>query len=210
MKVLTPVFAFILYGVFTMSSANAYEVADVQLAEVVPATAERPELKLNGAALRELYLLIKSYVGSLYLEQASSDTDYILNSESHKRMVFHVMMKKVGARRIANALQEALVVNLTKTQHNELVEELDQMLSYFDGTMHAGEEAIFDYLPGQGTRITINGVVKGVIPGRDYFRAMLAIWVGENPVGHAFKDEILGASMPKKNTQVAEGALPTQ
>lgn len=209
MKVLTRVFAFLLYSLVCIHYVQAYEVADVQLAEVVPATAERPELKLNGAALRELYLLIKSYVGSLYLEQTSSDTDYILNSESHKRMVFHVMMKKVGARRIANALQEALVVNLSKKEHNELADELDQMLSYFDGNMHAGEEAIFDYLPGKGTRITINGDVKGIIPGRDYFRAMLAIWVGENPVGHAFKEEILGVNMPKKNTQVAEGALPS-
>lgn len=210
MKVLIRAFAFMLTSLICTHASQAYEIADVQLAEVVPATAERPELKLNGAALRELYLLIKSYVGSLYLEQPSSDTDYILNSESHKRMVFHVMMKKVGARRIANALQEALVVNLTKEQHNQLADELDQMLSYFEGNMHAGEEAIFDYLPGKGTRITINGNVKGIIPGRDYFKAMLAIWVGENPVGHAFKEEILGAKIPKRNSQVAEGALPSK
>ncbi len=185
------------------SPSHAYTIDDVILSEVVPATAERPELTLNGASLRELYLLIKSYVGALYLEETSSDPVSILNSETHKRMVFHVLMKRIGARRIANALQEALILNLSDDEHKGLSKELDQMLSYFTGKMRAGEEAIFDYIPGKGTRITINGEVKGLIPGKDYFRAMLGMWVGDSPVGRDFKKEILGANMKHSKTLVA-------
>lgn len=185
------------------SNVNAYTVDGVDFSEVVPANAERPELKLNGASLRELYLLIETYVGALYLENPSTDAQAILDSEEHKRMVFHVMMKKVGARRIANALQEALVMNVTKEEHKKLSKEIDQMLSYFDGKMHRGEEAIFDYIPGKGTQITINNQVKGVIPGKDYFRAMLSIWIGENPVGRTFKDDVLGLNRTDKTSQVA-------
>ncbi|MGK0445045.1 MAG: hypothetical protein ACJA1U_001985 [Bermanella sp.] len=186
-----------------MSHATAYEVSDVNLSEVVPATAERPELYLNGASLRELYLLIETYVGALYLEKPSTDPQEIYNSETHKRMVFHVMLKKVGARRIANALQEALVMNITKAQHKELHDEIEQMLSYFDGKMHRGEESYFDYIPGKGTQVIINNQVKGLIPGKDFYRAMLSIWIGENPVGRSFKDDILGLNKPHKETQVA-------
>lgn len=186
-------------------SSHAYTVSDVELSEVVPATAERPELSLNGASLRELYLLVETYVGALYLENPSTDPKEITESESHKRMVFHVMLKKVGARRIANALQEALVVNLTEEEHKELTPKLDQMLSHFNGKMHAGEEAIFDYIPGVGTRITINGDVKGTITGKKYFQAMLSIWVGENPVGRSFKEDILGLNRkPAKSSMVAD------
>jgi hypothetical protein len=190
-------------SVLIANSTHAYSVSDVALPEVIPANAERPELRLNGASLRELYLLIKSYVGALYLEENSTDAQAILNSDTHKRMVFHVMMKRVGARRIANALQEALVVNLTEDEHQGLTKELEQMLSYFDGKMHAGEEAIFDYIPGTGTRIIINGEVKGVIPGKDYFKAMLSIWIGDNPVGRGFKDDVLGLNAEAKQTMVA-------
>ncbi|MFY0700419.1 MAG: chalcone isomerase family protein [Bermanella sp.] len=186
-----------------MSHATAYEVSDVNLSEVVPATAERPELYLNGASLRELYLLIETYVGALYLEQPSTIPEEIYNSETHKRMVFHVMLKKVGARRIANALQEALVMNITKDQHKELSDEIEQMLSYFNGKMHRGEESYFDYIPGKGTQVIINNEVKGLIPGKDFYRAMLSIWIGENPVGRSFKDDILGLNKPNKKTQVA-------
>lgn len=195
--------ASIICSAFFATASHAYSVSDIDLPEVVPANAERPELRLNGASLRELYLLIKTYVGALYLEEQSTDPQAILNSETHKRMVFHVMMKRVGARRIANALQEALVVNLSEEEHNGLTKELEQMLSYFNGKMHAGEEAIFDYIPGKGTRITINDEVKGVIPGKDYFRAMLSIWIGDNPVGRDFKDDVLGLNAEDQKTMVA-------
>ncbi|NVK39351.1 MAG: chalcone isomerase family protein [Gammaproteobacteria bacterium] len=202
MRLLTPIFLLVT-TLLVMPNVNAYTVDGVEFSEVVPANAERPELKLNGASLRELYLLIETYVGALYLENPSTDAQSILDSEEHKRMVFHVMMKKVGARRIANALQEALVMNVTKEQHKKLGGEIEQMLSYFDGKMHRGEEAIFDYLPGKGTQITINNEVKGIIPGKDYFRAMLSIWIGENPVGRTFKDDILGLNRLDKTSQVA-------
>ena len=202
MRLLTAILLLVSTSFF-VSNSSAYEVADINLSEVVPATAERPELHLNGASLRELYLLIETYVGALYLEHPSTDAQAILNSESHKRMVFHVMMKKVGARRIANALQEALVMNVTKEEHKELSEEIQQMLSYFNGKMHRGEESFFDYIPGKGTQVTVNDEVKGVIPGKKFFRALLSIWIGENPVGRSFKDGILGLNRTDKKTQMA-------
>ncbi len=202
MRLLNAIFLLVTTSLL-MSNATAYEVADIQLSEVVPATAERPELHLNGASLRELYLLIETYVGSLYLEKPTTDPQEILDSQTHKRMVFHVMMKKVGARRIANALQEALVMNVTKAQHKALGGEIQQMLSYFDGKMHRGDEAVFDYIPGKGTQVMIDNQVKGLIPGKDFYRAMLSIWIGDNPVGRSFKDDILGLNRTNNTTQVA-------
>ena len=192
---------------FATYSTQAYQVSDLDVSEVVPATAERPELKLNGAALRELYLLIESYVGSLYLEKPSTSAQEILDDNTtHKRMVFHTMIKKVGARRIANALQEALVLNITEEEHQELQDEVGQMLGYFQGKMHRGDETWFDFIPGKGTVVTINGQEQGIIQGDLFFRALLSIWIGENPVGRDFKNEILGLNRVTDTQQVAEGS----
>ena len=46
-----------------------------------------------GAALRELYLLVETYAGALYLEEPSQDASTVINSQQHKKMVFHVLMK---------------------------------------------------------------------------------------------------------------------
>ncbi len=191
-------------SIMIWSPVDAYTISDVTLNDTVPATKERPELVLNGAALREMYFLVKSYVGALYLEEHNEDAQAIMASATHKRMVFVTLLKKVSARRIANALQEALVVNLTETEHKNLDKELTQMLSYFDGKMYEGEETLFDYIPSKGTRITINGVEKGIIPGAEYFKAMLSMWIGNTPVGRDFKDSVLGLNMPKTANQVAK------
>jgi hypothetical protein len=192
-----------IVSIFMWNSAQAFTIADVTLQDTVPATKERPELVLNGAALREMYFLVKTYVGALYLEEHSEDPETILTSDTHKRMVFVTMLKKVSARRIANALQEALVVNLSEAEHKALGGELDQMLSYFDGKMYEGQETLFDYIPGKGTRITMNGEVKGIIAGDAYFKAMLSIWIGKTPVGRDFKESVLGLNMPKTPAQMA-------
>jgi hypothetical protein len=181
-----------LCSAFFFQSSHAYNVSDIELPNIISANAERPELKLNGASVRELYLLIDTYVGALYLEELSTSPATILKSDSHKRMVFHIMLKKVGARRTASALQEALLLNLSEEEHLDLSGDIEQMLSYFTGKMYAGEQSVFDYIPGIGTRITINGEIKGVIPGKKYFDAMLSIWIGKNPVGRTFKNNILG------------------
>ncbi|MBK9022295.1 MAG: chalcone isomerase family protein [Sulfuritalea sp.] len=54
----------------------------------------------------------------------------------------------------------------------------------------------FDWLPEVGggvTRLTINDEKKGEdIPGEDFFRAVLKIWLGEQPVQGDLKEGLLG------------------
>ena len=183
----------LMFSLLTGVFAQAATVAEVTFSETLPATDSHPKLVLNGASVREIYLLLESYVGALYLEKPAHSAQEIFNDTTgHKRMVFHSLMRKVGARRIASALQEALVVNITKAEHEELTDEIALMLSFFEGKIHRGEETWFDYIPGQGTQVTVNGIIKGIIPGELFFRSMLAIWIGENPVSREFKDDILG------------------
>ena len=49
-----------------------------------------------------------------------------------------------------------------------------------------------DYIPGRGTRVTINGESKGLIAGRDFNNALLDIWLGEEPADKGLKKAMLG------------------
>ncbi len=183
---------FILFSLFINATTYALNVSDVELTNTLEADIQHPEMQLNGASLRELYLLIDTYVGALYLEETSQSPQQIINSEQHKRMVFHVLMKRVSARRLSNALHEALVLNISAQQHKDLQHELDTMVGFFEGKIRKGEEAIFHYTPGKGTQVSVSGKVKGIIPGKDFFSAMLKVWIGQNPVTRVFKEQILG------------------
>ena len=51
---------------------------------------------------------------------------------------------------------------------------------------------MLDYLPGIGTRFTFNGITRLTIPGEDFNRAMLRIWLGDRPVDGRLKSALLG------------------
>ena len=51
----------------------------------------------------------------------------------------------------------------------------------------------FDFVPGVGTSVTVNGAKKGtVIEGEDFCNAVLKIFIGENPVDRQLKEGLLG------------------
>jgi hypothetical protein len=49
-----------------------------------------------------------------------------------------------------------------------------------------------DFIPGSGTRINVNGQDMLTIPGEDFFRALLRIWLGRKPVDGRLRDAMLG------------------
>jgi len=173
-------------------TSSARNISDVKLEEIIKMNETAPELILNGASLRKTYMVIDTYVGGLYLENKSDDEQVILERDEHRRMLFHVLLRKVSARKIARALKDALVINISKEEQKRLEPNINQFLSMFKGNFKRGEEVNIDYIPGSGTQVIIGGKNQGIIPGKSFSDALLSIWVGESPVGSGFKQDILG------------------
>lgn len=195
-------FSTLILTLLLWSNSRAYEISGVTLVDSIPATSNEPKLQLNGAALREMYFFIETFVGGLYLEKTSNNWQAILSSNEHKRMVFVVMLKRVGARRIGNEMQAALVGSLSEQEHLALIDDIDQMLSFFDGKLVKGERVEFNFIPNIGTKVIIKGEEKGIIKGSKYFNAVLSTWIGKNPVDREFKDQVLGLDMPSHHAKI--------
>jgi hypothetical protein len=60
------------------------------------------------------------------------------------------------------------------------------------GVIKKGGTITLDYLPGTGTRITVNGEEKITIKGEEFFQAMLRIWIGKKPVDGGLRNAMLG------------------
>lgn len=58
--------------------------------------------------------------------------------------------------------------------------------------MRNGDIVWFDFLPDQGTRVTIIFEHKGHVLGQDFNAALLSVWLGERPVTESLKREVLG------------------
>lgn len=173
-------------------TSMALTIDGYEIPQIIPATSQHAELKLNGASMRILYGVVDTYIGKLYVENPVTDAAAIIAADEYKRMVFQVALKRVSGRRMATALYEALQLNTTREEANRLESRILQIVEMFDVRLKKGEVGYIEWVPGKGSRVVVAGEEKGIIPGKDLNDAILRIWIGDNPVGETFKRQVLG------------------
>lgn len=173
-------------------SSLALTIDGYEIPQIIPATSQHAELKLNGASMRILYGVVDTYIGKLYVENPVTDADVLIAANEYKRMVFQVALKRVSGRRMATALYEALHLNTTREEANRLESRILQIVEMFDTRLTKGEDGYIEWVPGKGSRVVVRGEEMGIIPGKDLNDAILRIWIGDNPVGNTFKRQVLG------------------
>ena len=182
---------FLFLSLFFAASAQALNLKGVEISKRYHGGQDMPELVLNGAAVRQKYLVVDVYVGALYLERATQDPVVIMNDPGYKRMEFH-LLRSVRGRVVADAIYERMRLNITREEAESMQKEIDDFIRIFDHKIKEGELAALDYIPERGTRIEINGKELGVIPGKRLYDAILSIWIGSHPVTESFKQGVLG------------------
>jgi hypothetical protein len=163
------------------------ELADVELAPRVRLA--DTDLVLNGAGIRKKFF-VKVYVGALYLPQRASDAAAVLAMQGPKRVLMHFLYKQVEADKLIDGWNEGFEKNQAAGDLERLRPRLARFNALFSD-VRAGDEILLDYLPGQGTRVTIRGDDKGLIPGEDFHRALLAVWLGDEPADAGLKKGML-------------------
>jgi hypothetical protein len=171
------------------------DVADVRFDD--SATVSGQLLQLNGVGLRTRFFF-KIYTIGLYLPKKTSSADVALAEPGAKRIRF-VMMRTVPAEDMVEAFEKALHANNSEADLKVLDGRLDQfkqLLMSF-GKARQGSEYLLDYVPGVGTHLTVDGVIKDApIPGADLFQALMRAWLGPSPVQENLKEALLGKRVP--------------
>lgn len=172
------------------SQSRALEMAGVTLPEQLQL--ENHRVVLNGAGIRKKFLF-KIYIGSLYLGEKMHTAEAVLADTGAKRMSFH-MLHDVTGKQVLDGINEAILPNNSEEEMKAIEARLDKFSKMFNSVPHinSGEVVNLDYIPGQGTRVTLNGVDKGYIEGIDFNQALLKIWIGKRPVKESLKLQVLG------------------
>lgn len=179
---------------FGLAAALAYpaqgaEVAGVKLEDTVSIDRGGPMLSLNGAGIRKKFF-VKVYVGALYLTKKASTVEAVLADPGPKRVLMHFLYKKVEREKLTEGWTEGFQKN-SGAEMAKLQARLDDFNKLF-ADAKAGDVILLDYLPGEGTRVTMNGQAKGTIPGADFNTALLKVWLGESPADSGLKQAMLG------------------
>jgi len=185
---------FLLVLAFATNAGLAADVAGVRFAdsaEVLPGQA----LALNGAGLRKR-AFFDVYAMGLYVAQRRTAAPEVIALPGAKRVAIQ-MLRDVGADQFTGALVEGMKDNLSEAEYRAVDGRVQQLVAIMAQVKEAkkGMQIALDWVPSAGTRISIDGKPAGApIAGEDFYRALLRIWLGDQPVSADLKKALLGGS----------------
>ena len=172
-------------------SVHSVEFNDKQFPDNVTLSGTDVLLQLNGVGMRTKFVF-DVYIGALYTEKSAKTRDEVLTQTGPNRVLMHFVYDEVTAEKLVAAWNEGFEENQTEETLKSLEGRIDKFNAMFS-TAHADDVVLLDYIPGKGTIINIKGVEKGVIEGEDFNKALLDIWLGEEPADDDLKEAMLGA-----------------
>ena len=173
-------------------TALAADVSGVKFA--AKAEVQGAQLALNGAGLRRKFIF-KVYAMALYLPAKTDSAPAAIDASGPKRIEIG-MLRDVGAKTFSDALREGIDDNNSAAQAKPVEPQLKQLEAVMQkvGTAKEGMRIRLDWVPGAGTQVSIDGApADAPIPGKDFYRALLRIWLGPDPVQSDLKRALLGA-----------------
>lgn len=176
-----------------VSEAVAAEVAGVKFEDRVTLQSGGPTLVLNGAGLRTKFVF-KVYAAGLYLSERKGNAADVLGLAGPKR-VSMVMLRDLKADDLVNALNEGMEKNNASADLEKLKPQTGELTRTMAsiGEAKKGDVIALDFQPETGTHVLVNGAAKGnPITGADFYRALLRVWLGDNPVEESLKKALLG------------------
>ena len=181
----------LLFCLFIINApAMAKEIEGVTIPETYAVTDSDTTLLLNGAGIREKFFL-DIYIGALYLPARTSDASAILSDTGSASILMHILYGKVSKQKITDGWTDGLEANLSAEKMRALRPQLEKFNSLFQD-LHKGDRIRIDYIPGTGTEVRISGEWRGVVEGNEFYRSLLRIWIGSNPVTRSLKQAMLG------------------
>lgn len=176
----------------TIGAANAQVVVEGARYEGSIVLGGQP-LVLNGVGVRKRFLF-DIYVGGLYVQRKANRTEELVDQAGPKRVALR-FLRDVEGELFVNSLHVGLKANHTEAELARWQRQVDTLTTTIKTIALArrGDTVYFDFTPQDGTRVSVNGVTRGpLIPGSDFYAAVLRVWLGETPADAGLKKGMLG------------------
>ena len=180
------------------AQAQPLELAGVKFEPQV-AVAGKP-LQLNGAGIR-YKAIVKVYAVGLYLPSKASSFKAISELPGPKR-VHAVMLRDVSGSELGKSFTKSYQESASKEDFMSSITQIARLGEVLSARrqIKEGESFSFDWVPGQGTFLLINGESVGEpFAGAAFFSGMLKLWIGDADSA-GVRDALLGQT-PKRNTR---------
>jgi long-chain acyl-CoA synthetase len=182
--------AALVAALIAVPGLHAAEVAGVKIDERIKVGSN--ELLLNGAGLRTK-VFIKVYVGALYATQKASTATALLEAVSPRRMSLR-LLRDLDADALYGALRDGLMDNNSEAELLALKAPVDQFADLIKkiANVRSGDTVAIDFT-SDGVGVSLNGEARGKVSNTAFARALLKVWLGDNPVDASLKKALLGS-----------------
>lgn len=187
MKLIAIVFSLICLS--NTTTTYAQEIEGVLIKDKVKLS-DGSELNLNGAGVRTKFIF-DIYVGALYLDHKIPLVEQIFSDTHSKRVLMHFLYDDLAKEKITNAWLDGFKDNNSEQDYKRLEKRLNKFNTMFADTKK-GDEIYLDYIEKIGTQVWLNERLQGVIEGRDFYTALLKVWLGKQPADDDLKSAMLG------------------
>tara|TARA_B100001094_G_scaffold270989_1_gene276067 strand:+ start:154 stop:789 length:636 start_codon:yes stop_codon:yes gene_type:complete len=153
------------------------------------------DLHFNGGAVRDKFF-IDLYIASLYTTESQTKAQQVLKTNKANAIHIHILSKLISNTK----MQSALIDGLKQATNNKIkpfTAQIETLVRAFDEPIKQGDEFLLLSEPGAGLRVYKNNMVKETIEGESFRKAILKIWLGEDPVQTSVKFAMLEG---QKNT----------
>lgn len=179
---------FLVVSVIALGSAHAGKLGGVSMPDTLQVGGQ--QLSLNGMGLREAtWLDVDVYVAGLYVENVSSNPAELVAADQPKVLILK-FVRDVDRGDIVKAWNDGFAGNAT-VPIARLKPQIDQLNGWMTD-LKKGDTLAFNYMPGRGVAVEINGKRKGVIEDAEFARSLYSIWLGPKPPNAGLKRGLLG------------------
>ena len=152
-------------------------------------------LQLNGAGTR-YKAVFKVYTAGLYLEKPAHSLHDIAALPGPKRISV-TMLRDIDSAELGKLFARGMEDNMERAAFSRLVPGVMRMSDIF--TQHkkllTGETFTVDWIPGQGTVVTVKGQPQGeAFKEPEFFNALLGIWLGPKPADQQLRKALLSTN----------------
>ncbi len=161
----------------------------------IVAEPSKTTLPLAGIAVQEK--LRVPIVYAAVFSQHYTQPDFRTNPNYPLRMEVRYIQDKFSKRQNHQLWIERILINTPRSELDKLSQELLEFSKLMKHEMKQGDQLVFEYYPGAGTRVILNEVILTRFDNFEFQKALTAIWFGKRPPTIIFQEDLLSKPDPK-------------
>lgn len=163
-------------------------VAGAEFPHVI--TVDSATLWLAGAGARKESRLVMYSMG-YYVGDPNRTAAELIDVDEMSVIRLEAVSPLITPKRFAKAVTRGFE-KATGGRPERFDAEIGQFLAALKDRLQRGEVMELIYTPGVGTKILRNGEPLTVVPGLEFKQALFRIWLGDDPIDVALKEDLLG------------------